>query len=168
MDIRIPEGLEDRLLSCIDQWEQEERAHKVRMRRLWYATVACLAVIMLGGVSLYVVKKESHTAERHITGTPSKSAGEGKQVPATSADGIQPIISSPTKPIGVAEYCAELEEVNVSPDYELDEISIQTQPVSVSMEETDPQEKGQIYLIDPARYSDEGVQLNEIIVNMYN
>ncbi len=49
MDIKIPEGLEERLLSSIDRWEQEELAHKTRVRRLWYAAAACLLLAFVGG-----------------------------------------------------------------------------------------------------------------------
>lgn len=49
MNIKIPEGLEERLLSSIDHWEQEELAHKPHVRRLWYAAAACVLLAFVGG-----------------------------------------------------------------------------------------------------------------------
>lgn len=168
MNIKLPEGLEERLLSSIDRWEQAELAHKSHVRRLWYVAAVCFAVALLGSASLYIVKHDSSTSEEHTTATLLKQDDESEQVFVVHKDEAQHIVPTFVQPHKAAEFCVELEEVNVRPDPELEEINILMQPASVAMEEKDTQSGGQRYLIDPTKYDDEGVQLNEIQLKMYN
>lgn len=63
--IPIPEGLEERLLAKIDEWEQEETKQKAQRRRLLpsalcYMAVAASVALVLG-VGLHLIRQDEVT-----------------------------------------------------------------------------------------------------------
>lgn len=63
--IPIPEGLEERLLAKIDEWEQEETKQKAQRRRLLPSTLCYMAVAasvaLVLGVGLHLMRQDEVT-----------------------------------------------------------------------------------------------------------
>ena len=81
--IPIPEGLEERLLAKIDQWEREEqkaRQHAVMPRVLRYAAVAASLALVLGvGLHLMRQDEETNLAEQDTYQDPIKARQEAER-----------------------------------------------------------------------------------------
>ena len=78
--IPIPEGLEERLLAKIDEWEREEKKPRRRISVLRYvAAAACFALVF--GVGYHLMNKNENTnlAEQDTYQDPVKAQQEAER-----------------------------------------------------------------------------------------
>lgn len=169
-EFRASEALRQRIM---DEAKAETTKHRARIRRIAFTTAACLAVAFLGGLHFLrptaedTSRPQQASTQEIVQGSTTKPIAESEDqvfaVAVEQAESEATFVHTRNSGQDMYEtvFVAELESINVRPDYTLDAVNITAEPEGVAYE-SQAERMQELHYIDPARYKTEGVQLDEI------